>query len=82
MPGGMGDVRVMTVKEFQALSENEANELIKNSDGVQAVNDDALNTSLNDKKKQLGIPKMHQKEHTQIMNLSYKLSKRQKKNIE
>lgn len=57
MPGGQEDARVMTVKEFQALTESEANELIKNSDGVQVVNDDALNTSLTDKKKQLGIPK-------------------------
>lgn len=57
MPGGQGGTRIMTVKEFQALPENEANELIRNSDGVQVVNDDTLNASLNEKKKQLGVPR-------------------------
>jgi len=57
MPGGQGDTRVMTIKDFQALPENEANELLKNSDGISVrSDDDALIENLEERTRKLKIP--------------------------
>ena len=57
MPGGQGDTRVMTIKDFQALPENEANELLKNSDGISVrSDDDALIENLEERTRKLKMP--------------------------
>lgn len=56
LPGGGEMTRVMTVREFNALPAESSNDMVKNSDGIQVVGDDALNTQLTQKKQELGVP--------------------------
>ncbi len=56
VPGGNGDTRVMTVREFNALPAESSTDLVKSSDGITVVGDDALNQKLAEQKKQVGNP--------------------------
>jgi hypothetical protein len=56
VPGGNNDTRVMTAREFNALPAESSADLVKSSDGITVVGDDALNQKLIEQKKQLGNP--------------------------
>lgn len=56
VPGGNEDTRVMTVREFNALPAESSTDLVKSSDGITVVGDDALNQKLTEQKKQVGNP--------------------------
>lgn len=56
VPGGNDDTRVMTVREFNALPAESSTDLVKSSDGITVVGDDALNQKLTEQKKQVGNP--------------------------
>lgn len=54
LPGGGDMTRVMTVREFNAMPQEKQDQAIKSADKISVINDDAANTSFNEKKKQLG----------------------------
>lgn len=54
LPGGGDMTRTMTVREFNALPQEKQDQAIKSADKIAVINDDATNTTLNEKKLQLG----------------------------
>lgn len=54
LPGGVNMKKSMTAREFNELSVEEQNEMIKTSDGIRVVGDDALQTDVTNRKSQLG----------------------------
>jgi len=57
LPGGVGARRVMTVDEYNELKQSgQADNVIMNTDSVRAVNDDNLNSELQETKKRVGFP--------------------------
>jgi hypothetical protein len=56
VPGSQNDTRVMTVREFNALPAESSSDLVKSSDGITVVGDEALNQKLTEQKKQVGNP--------------------------
>lgn len=54
LPGGVEMKKSMTVREFNELSVDEQNEMIKTADGIRVVGDDLLQTDVTSRKAQLG----------------------------
>jgi len=53
-PGGTNLSSYMTVREFNALPQNNQEEMIKAADKINVVGDDAVNTQINERKNNLG----------------------------
>lgn len=53
-PGGTNLSSYMTAREFNALSQQDQDEMIKAADKINVVGDDAVNTQINERKKNLG----------------------------